>query len=156
MAGGCTESECSHSEKSQTVEKGKHVSLTYTLTLDDDSVYDTNVGGELFTYTHGSGGVVPGLEAALEGMVVGERKQVTVSPEKGYGMVNPAHVSEVPKNLIPPEARNVGVLLQGVPRHGQRLLGQVTVVKEDTVVVDFNHPLAGKTLYFDVTVVRVE
>lgn len=132
------------------------VSIEYTLRLEDPhdgDVYDTNVGGQPMVYTQGGGQLVRGLERALEGMAVGEHKQVAVPAAEGYGEVNPLHVSEIPKELIPPDARKVGTELQTAPRHGQRLQMTVKEIKQDTIVMDLNHPLAGKTLYFDVTVV---
>lgn len=135
---------------------GIQVSIEYTLRLGDPEageVYDTNVGGQPMVYTQGGGQIVRGLERALEGMAVGERKQVVVSPADGYGEVNPLHLSEIPKELIPPDARKVGTALQTAPRHGQRIQMTVKEIKQDTIVMDLNHPLAGKTLYFDVKVV---
>src|SRR5206468_6780749 len=78
-----------------TVAEGKLVSLEYTLTLDDKSVIDSNVGAQPLTYTHGSHQLVPGLEKALEGMSVGDIKQVTVAPAEGYGETDPKALQEV-------------------------------------------------------------
>ncbi len=138
------------------VSDGVQVSIEYTLRLTDPQngeVYDTNVGGEPMVYTQGARQVVRGLERALEGLAVGDRKQVAVPAADGYGAVNPLHVTEIPKELIPPDAREVGTELQTAPRHGQRMQMKVKEVKQDTIVMDLNHPLAGKTLYFDVKVV---
>src|SRR5215831_13043208 len=71
------------------VTEGKLVSLEYTLTLDDKTVVDSNVGDKPLTYTHGSHQIIPGLEKALEGMAVGDTKQVTVAPTEGYGETDP-------------------------------------------------------------------
>ena len=139
-----------------TVADGKLVSLEYTLTLDDKSVVETNVGAKPLTYTHGSHQIIPGLEKALEGMAVGDTKQVTVAPADGYGETDPKAVQEVQKQLIPPEALKVGTRLQGKTPSGQMVYPMVSAIKDDTVVLDFNHPLAGKTLHFDVKVVDVQ
>ena len=138
------------------VTEGKLVSLEYTLTLDDKSVVDSNVGEKPLTYTHGSHQIVPGLEKALEGMAVGDTKQVTVAPAEGYGETNPKALQEVQKQLLPPEALKVGARLQGKAPNGQMVYPLVSEIKTDTVVLDFNHPLAGKTLHFDVKVVDVQ
>ncbi len=138
------------------VSDGMQVSIEYTLRLKDPKdgeVYDTNVGGQPMVYTQGGNQIVRGLERALEGMTVGDRKRVVVPAAEGYGEVNPLHVSEIPKELIPPDARKVGTELQTAPRHGQRIQMKVKEIKKDTIVMDLNHPLAGKTLYFDVKVV---
>jgi FKBP-type peptidyl-prolyl cis-trans isomerase SlyD len=139
-----------------TVAEGKRVALEYTLTLDDKSVVESNVGAEPLTYTHGTRQLIPGLEKALEGMAVGDTKQVTVSPSDGYGENDPKAMQEVPKKLIPPDALKVGTRLQGKTPSGQTVYPLVTEVKDDTVILDFNHPLAGKTLHFDVKVVDIQ
>jgi FKBP-type peptidyl-prolyl cis-trans isomerase 2 len=96
------------------------------------------------------------LEKALEGMKVGESKQVTVPPEEGYGTVDKEAFVEVAKDQIPPDAQTVGAQLQGQNASGQQVRARVAEVKDNTVVVDFNHPLAGKTLYFDVRVLNIQ
>jgi FKBP-type peptidyl-prolyl cis-trans isomerase SlyD len=138
------------------VAEGKLVSLEYTLTLDDKSVVETNVGAKPLTYTHGSHQLIPGLEKALEGMTVGDTKQVTVAPAEGYGEMDPKALQEVQKQLIPPDALKVGTRLQGKTPNGQTVYPLISEIKDDTVVLDFNHPLAGKTLHFDVKVLDVQ
>jgi FKBP-type peptidyl-prolyl cis-trans isomerase SlyD len=139
-----------------TVSEGKSISMEYTLTLENKEVLDSNVGGEPLTFTQGSHQIIPGLETALDGMKAGERKQVTVAPEQGYGKVDPQAIQEVPIDQIPPDARKVGVQLQGKDGQGRVVHPTVTEVKEQVVVLDFNHPLAGKTLYFDVKILDVK
>jgi len=129
-----------------TVSDGKSISMEYTLTLENKEVLDTNVGGEPLTFTQGSHQIIPGLETALDGMKAGESKQVTIAPEQGYGEVNPQAIQEVPIDQIPPDARKVGVQLQGKDRQGQIVHPTVTEVKEQVVVLDFNHPLAVAVL----------
>ena len=139
-----------------TVSEGKSISMEYTLTLENKEVLDSNVGGEPLTFTQGSHQIIPGLETALDGMKAGERKQVTVAPEQGYGKVDPQAIQEVPIDQIPPDARKVGVQLQGKDGQGRVVHPTVTEIKEQVVVLDFNHPLAGKTLYFDVKILDVK
>ena len=139
-----------------TVSEGKLVSLEYTLTLDDKSVVESNVGAEPLSYTHGTRQLIPGLEKALEGMTVGDKKQVTVAPADGYGETDPKALQEVQKQLIPPDALKVGTRLQGKAPSGQTVYPLVAEIKDDTVVLDFNHPLAGKTLHFDVKVLDIQ
>jgi FKBP-type peptidyl-prolyl cis-trans isomerase SlyD len=139
-----------------TVSEGKLVSLEYTLKLDDQSVIDSNVGGAPLTYTQGSHRIVPGLEKALEGMAVGETKQVTVTPTDGYGALDPDALQEVDKALLPPDAVQVGTRLQGRTPDGRMVFPRVAEVKTDTVILDFNHPLAGKTLHFDVKILDIQ
>jgi len=139
-----------------TITDGTEVSLEYTLKLEDKTVVDSNLGAAPLSYTHGSNQIVAGLEKELAGMEVGDTKQVVVSPEEGYGPVEPQAIQEIPAEQIPPEARKVGTQLQGQNPEGNTLQVQVVEVKDHTVVIDFNHPLAGKTLYFDVKVVDIQ
>lgn len=139
-----------------TIAGGVQVSLEYTLKLGNQQIYDTNLGKEPLVIVHGDGQVVPGLEMALVGMVVGEQKHIVVPPDQGYGEISTSEATEIPKELIAPDARQVGAQLEGLPRHGRQVLMHVKEVKEDTVVVDFNHPLAGKTLYFDIKIIDIQ
>jgi len=143
------------SNDNATVSIGNAVSLEYTLTLDDQSVLESNVGKEPMTYTQGAHEIVPGLETAMEGMKKGERKHVVVSPAHGYGPIDPQAIREVKKELIPATAQKVGAQLQGQAADGTTAFPRVKEIKADTVVLDFNHPLAGKTLHFDVTVLAI-
>ena len=143
-------------DTAMTISDGKTVSMEYTLTLENKDVVDTNVGREPLKFTQGSHQIIPGLESALEGMKKGDSKQVTVAPEQAYGAPNPQAVQEVPIDKIPPDARKVGATLQGKDAQGRVVHPRVTEVKEQVVVLDFNHPLAGKTLNFDVKILDVE
>jgi FKBP-type peptidyl-prolyl cis-trans isomerase SlyD len=89
-------------------------------------------------------------------MKVGDSKQVTVKPEDAYGPVNKDAVSEIEKDQIPEDSLKVGTVLQGQNPDGRVLIARVVEIKEDTVLLDYNHPLAGKTLYFDVKILDVQ
>lgn len=147
--------EASKPAAGKTVAAGNVVSLEYTLTLDDQSVLESNVGKEPMTYTQGAHEIVPGLEAAMEGMKKGEHKHVIVAPADGYGPIDPQALREVKKDLIPAAAQKVGTQLQGQSADGTTAFPIVKEIKDETVVLDFNHPLAGKTLHFDVTVLAI-
>ncbi len=136
------------------VTKGKVVSIEYTLKLKDGTVVDSNVGGKPFTFIQGSHQIIPGLEKAIEGMKVGESKHVVLPPKDAYGEVDRNAFVEVPKEKVPKGVKE-GTYLQGTDPQGGKILVRVAKVKKDTVVLDFNHPLAGKTLYFDVKVLDV-
>jgi len=142
--------------KETAVSQGKKVSIEYTLTLEDKSVIDSNVDTEPLSFVLGSHEIIPGLENALEGMKVGESKQVTVKPEDAYGLVNKDAVSEVKKEQVPQDALKVGAVLQGQSPDGKVILARVVEIKEETVLLDYNHPLAGQTLYFDVKILDVQ
>lgn len=149
-------SEVQESASPMSISDGKTVSMEYTLTLEDKKVLDTNVGGKPLNFTQGSHQIIPGLETALEGMKIGESKQVTVAPEQGYGPINPQAVQEVPIEKIPEEARKIGAQLQGKDAQGRMVNPRVAEVKEQVVMLDFNHPLAGKTLLFDVKILDIQ
>ncbi len=135
------------------VEKGSVVAIDYRLHLGDGTIVDASAPDDPLTYLHGEGQIVPGLERALEGLSAGEAKQVVVPPEDGYGASDPEGVQEVPRASFPPDFRpQVGMELVAQGPHGEPVPFVIKDVKLETVVVDMNHPLAGKTLHFDVTV----
>jgi FKBP-type peptidyl-prolyl cis-trans isomerase 2 len=142
-------------EEAQVVAEGKRVSIEYTLTLANNEEVDSNVGEMPLTYEHGSGRLIPGLEKQLAGMKTGERKKVTVKPEDAYGPVRPEAQVEVAKKQLPEEAWKVGAAVQGQTPAGQPLFGKIVELREDKALVDFNHPLAGQTLYFDVKITDI-
>jgi FKBP-type peptidyl-prolyl cis-trans isomerase SlyD len=142
--------------QSMGVSTGKQVSIEYTLTLEDKTVVDSNVGADPLTFIQGSHNIIPGLESALDGMKVGESKQVTVTPEDGYGPLNKDAVSEIEKTYIPEDSLKVGAVLQGQSPDGKVIIARVVEIKEETVMLDYNHPLAGKTLNFDVEIMDVQ
>ncbi len=146
----------SQKEKAMTISSGKKVSIEYTLTLEDKSVIDTNVGSEPLSFVQGSHNIISGLQNALEGLKIGDSKQVTIKPEDGYGLVDQKAIMEVSKEQIPQDALKVGAHLQGQNDDGQVITVMVVEIKEQTVVLDFNHPLAGKTLHFDVKIVDIQ
>lgn len=132
---------------------GRKVSFEYTLTLPDGSVVESNVGGKPFDYEQGKGQIIPGLEKALLGLKAGDNTKVTVTPEEGYGPVRSEAQREVPIEKIPEEARKVGAMLAADGFPGSI---RVAEVRKETVLLDFNHPLAGKTLNFDVHILTVQ
>lgn len=135
------------------IESGRTVALEYTLKLDDGSVVQTNKDSEPLKYTQGENQILPALERELEGMEVDEQKIVELAAEDAYGDVNPEAFKEVPSEQIPEGARRVGARLSA---QGYTGTIRVAEIKDDTVVLDFNHPLAGKDLTFDVRVVAIE
>ncbi|HZZ84883.1 MAG TPA: peptidylprolyl isomerase [Anaeromyxobacteraceae bacterium] len=133
--------------------KGSVVELDYRLHLGDGKVIDQSQPGDPLSYIHGEGHIVPGLENALSGLGVGDSKQVVVAPAEGYGDHDARGVQEVPRNAFPPDfAPEVGMEAQAQGPDGEQLNFVITDVKLETVTIDMNHPLAGKTLHFDVTV----
>lgn len=135
--------------------RGMVVSMHYTLTDDSSDVLDSNRGGEPFSYLHGHNNIIPGLEKALEGVQAGFKSKVTVAPRDGYGETNADAVFEAPREHFPPDMKlEVGARVHADGPNGPITL---TVVKltETGAVLDANHPLAGKTLHFDVEITGV-
>ena len=131
------------------------VSMEYTLTDEAGQVLDQSAGREPLSYVHGRQEIVPGLERALAGKSPGDEFSVTVSPEEGYGVVDEGLLFEVPRTQLPPDLK---------PEQGMQLLVDgpsgptpvvLTEVKADSVVMDANHPLAGKALTFAIEVKSV-
>jgi FKBP-type peptidyl-prolyl cis-trans isomerase 2 len=137
------------------IEKGRQVSIEYTLTLDDGSTADSNVGRSPLTYEHGSGQILPALERELEGLGVEDTKKVTLAPEEGYGTVDPEAFQTVPASKVPEEAREVGARLIARDQSGREHHIKVHEVQGDQVVLDLNHPLAGENLHFQVKVLGI-
>jgi len=138
-------------EKTLPIGDGMKVTLEYTLTLPDKSVADSTEGKPPFSFTYGNQEIIPGLEKALSGLKEGDKKRVAVSADEAYGPYDEKKKVTVPKKNVPPEAK-VGTLLHS--QDGQQ--AKVVEMKGDSVVVDTNHPLAGKNLVFDVNILKVE
>jgi FKBP-type peptidyl-prolyl cis-trans isomerase SlyD len=134
------------------IREGSQVALEYTLSDDTGTVIESNKGKPPMSYIHGQSQIIPGLEKELSGMKVGEEKKIQVQPEDGYGPVNPDAFQEVPKDKLPPEAMKVGTMLMAQGPQGQGIPVRVHEIKDTTVIMDFNHPMAGKTLSFDVKI----
>jgi FKBP-type peptidyl-prolyl cis-trans isomerase SlyD len=138
------------------VSKDSVVSLEYRLHLGDGKVVDESEPGQPLSYMHGRGQIVPGLEGQLEGMAAGESKQVVVPPSQGYGEHDPRGLQTVPRDMFPPNAPlQPGVTISAQTEGGDVIPITIRELKGDSVVVDLNHPMAGKTLHFDVTVREV-
>ena len=138
------------------VKDGMLVSLDYTVKTPDGKLLETSNGSQPLKYIHGKKMMIPGLERELTGMKIGAEKHITVKPEDGYGKLNPNAVQEVPKEKVPPNALKIGAVLVGTDKNGSPMPMTVKEIKEKTVVMDLNHPLAGKTLVFDVKVVDIQ
>jgi FKBP-type peptidyl-prolyl cis-trans isomerase SlyD len=138
------------------IEAGSNVQIEYTLSEQGGAAIESSQGRGPVTFTHGQQQLLPGLERALLGMRAGEQRKVVVKPEEAYGSVDPAAVTEVPKAMMPAESLKVGLLLLARDAQGEQRPVRVKEVKDSTVILDLNHPLAGKTLVFDVRVLSVK
>lgn len=137
------------------IEDGKTVKFDYVLTVDGE-VVDTSEGKQPLEYVQGEGRIVPGLEKEMNGLSEGDKKTVVVDPAGGYGARDENAVRAIPKENFPEDMElNVGQMMQMQTQDGQVFPGTILEVKDNEVVLDFNHPLAGKELNFEVTVVSV-
>jgi len=139
-------------ENKPVIEDGKQVSFTYTLSSGGEQL-ESNKGQEPLVYVQGGGQILPALEAGLAGLAVGDTKTVDLSAADAYGDVDEAAIREVPVDEIPESAREVGAVLQAQGFPGPIIVKEI---REDVIVLDFNHPLAGKDLTFDVEIVAIE
>ena len=135
------------------IQDGVVVGLDYTLRLDDGEVLDTSADHEPLEFLQGQGQIIRGLEQALYGMGVGDEKSVMVAPADGYGELDSDAFALVPANTFPPDLElTPGKRLHLRDQSGQVLTAYVNDVRPDGVLLDFNHPLAGETLHFDVRI----
>lgn len=135
------------------VENDLVISLEYELTVDGE-IIDSTEGEEPIEFIQGLGQIIPGLENALYGMSSGDNKKIVVPAKDGYGELDPEAVVDVPRSEFPDDIPlKPGVELQMEDADGDIVHAQVVSIGKNTVKLDFNHPLAGKELHFDVTVV---
>ena len=135
---------------------GNKIAIHYTGTLADGSVFDSSEGRDPLSFTMGEGQIIPGLETALDGMAEGEEKTVTVPADDAYGQKNPQAMQRVPRSSVPDGIPlDLGTQLQLQTPEGQAMPVTVAEVTESEVVLDANHPLAGKDLTFALKLVSI-
>lgn len=138
------------------VTAGKTVRIHYTGTLVDGTVFDSSQGRDPLEFVVGSGQIIPGLDVALPGMVVGDKKVVEVPADQAYGAADPDAVQAVPREEFPEDIPlAVGLELQVQTPDGQVMPVVVVDVSEETVTLDANHALAGKDLTFAIELVEI-
>jgi len=143
-------------EQTLEIADGRIVCLDYTLRLDNDEVVDTSEEREPIEFVQGQRQIVPGLEDALYGMEAGDEKSVVVEPAEGYGERNPEASQDVPRDAFQEGVElEAGMPIQVSDGSGRTATAFVAEVGDEAVKLDFNHPLAGETLHFDVEVVDV-
>jgi len=135
-----------------TITAGQVVSLHYTLKNTAGEILDSSEGESPLDYLHGAQNIVPGLEKALEGKKIGDKISVTVSPEEGYGLRQDDLQETMPlSNFEDPSEVSVGLEFE-VEVNDNVEIATVVAIEDESVLLDFNHPLAGKVLCFDVSV----
>lgn len=142
-------------ETSMTIKSGTVVTMHYTLKNKDGQTIDSSEGRDPLTYLHGAQNIVEGLEKALEGMNAGDSVKAVVSPEEGYGVKRDDLLQTVPiTQFDAPDRVKAGAEFQVETNQGVRSIS-IKEVNGSDVVVDFNHPLAGETLFFDIDIVEL-
>ena len=136
------------------IEDGKTVKIHYTLIVDGE-IIDGTEGRDPLEYIHGRQQLIPGLERRLAGLKAGEEVEVSVAPDDAYGVEDPKAYIEIAKSKMPEGEVEVGMLLHATGPDGRQMVVRVAEVKDASVILNFNHPLAGKQLLFKVTVVEI-
>jgi len=135
---------------------GDKVRIHYTGTLADGTTFDSSAGRDPLEFTVGGGEIIPGLDREVHGMSVGETKSVTVAAAEAYGDHDPGRTQAVPRAQVPDHIPlDIGTQLQLQTPDGQAVPVTVAEVTEEEVLLDANHPLAGKDLTFDVELVEI-
>ena len=146
-----------NSDSTLEIGEGTRVFLNFALSLDDGSEVDTNFGGEAVSFTVGDGSLLPGFEKRLFGMGPGERQMFQVPPEDAFGQPNENNVQRIARDTFDADMElELGLVCSFADAAGGELPGMIIGLSDDEVTVDFNHPLAGRTILFDVLVHRIE
>jgi len=154
-AGALVEPETDGVAMSQ-AKSGDTVRIHYTGTLSGGEIFDSSEGRDPLEFKLGGGQVIPGLESEIEGMQVGEKKSIAVSPADGYGDHHPEGVQKVPRGDFPPDMElNIGLELTATSPEGKSMRVKVIEIGEAEVTLDANHPLAGNALVFDVELIEI-
>ena len=142
-------------QKERTVAAGDQIRVNYVGCFENGATFDSSEGREPLEFTVGADQVIPGFDRAVIGMKPGESCKIVVAPEDGYGAHVPEMVAEVERHLIPDSEKLVlGSMLEVSLEDGQSLEVQVVEISDATVVLDGNHPLAGKELHFEIEVLE--
>jgi len=137
------------------IQENAFVAIDYKLTLDSGEVVDESEAGKPLGFIFGCGMIIPGLERQMAGMAVGDKAQLTVEAEEGYGPYQDELVRPIPKANFPDDVPlQPGMVFQGQGPHGPVAI-RIKAIEDDQVMADFNHPLAGERLHFAVTVAAV-
>lgn len=140
----------------QKAEQGDTVAVHYTGKLDSGEVFDSSQGRDPLEFQVGSGQVIPGFDRAVDGLAVGESREVRIEPDEGYGEPREDLVVDVERSQFPAEAEpEVGQQVQVQVAPGQNRVATIQEIGDEAITLDLNHPLAGKSLTFDVELVDI-
>jgi FKBP-type peptidyl-prolyl cis-trans isomerase 2 len=137
------------------ISKGKKVFLEYSVFAQDGKIVDSNVGATPLVFHMGTHQILPALEDVISVLSEGDTKKVILPPEKAFGVIDPEAFKEVDAKAIPEELRYVGAILGVQDDAGNQYRIRIHTIEGEKAVVDFNHPLAGQTLTFEMRVISV-
>jgi FKBP-type peptidyl-prolyl cis-trans isomerase SlpA len=136
---------------------GTKVTLHFALQLDNGDIVDSNFEREPAVFTVGDGNLLPGFEKALFGMYEGDHKTLVIKPEEGFGQRNPNNIQEIPRSQFNAELELAeGLMLSFADAQKTELPGVVQKFDDEVVIIDFNHPLAGRDILFEVAILKIE
>jgi FKBP-type peptidyl-prolyl cis-trans isomerase SlpA len=136
---------------------GTKITLHFALQLDNGDMVDSNFERDPAIFTVGDGNLLPGFEKALFGMLEGEHKTLVIKPEDGFGQRNPNNIQEIARSQFSPDLElSEGLMLSFADAQKTELPGVVQRFDDEVVVVDFNHPLAGRDILFEVAILKIE
>ena len=138
------------------IAEGAEVTLHFAIKLENGDVIDSTFDKQPATFTVGDGNLLPGFEATLLGLKAGDQRSIAIGPEQGFGQGNPQNVQIMPRSAFAEMELSEGLLVIFNDAANAELPGVVKAFDESSVTIDFNHPLAGKQLTFDVEIIEVE
>ena len=136
------------------IESGMSVTLHFSLVLEDGHIIDSNFESEPATFSVGDGNLLPGFESTLIGLVNGDEREFTIPPEQAFGQHNPQNVQAVERGNFDQEELELGAMFSFQNGDGE-LPGVIVDVDDNEVMIDFNHPLAGKNIIFQVKIIDI-
>lgn len=142
---------------SQIVKEGDTISVDYTGKLENGDIFDSSIGKESLTFKTGAAQMIPGFDAAVIGMAVGETKTVAIEPEEAYGKRSDDLFVSMPLADAPPDLKfKIGMMVHLSDKDGNPIPAAVTAIRDETVTLDMNHTLAGETLIFEINLLTIE
>ena len=139
------------------ITENSKVTLHFSLALEDGSIIDSNFEGAPATFTMGDGSLLPGFEDALVGLSIDQRSSFVIGPERGFGQRNPSNLQTLKRKEFATDMElSVGLVISFADAAKGELPGVISAFSDEEVIVDFNHPLAGKSILFEVQIISIE
>lgn len=144
-------------EEERTIQAGDSIKVHYKGTLEDGAVFSESKEEEPFEFKVGSGNIIPGFDNAVIGMKLNEEKDISIEPENAYGLKDDSLVRDFPKSSLPQNLTpEIGMVLNMQDNSENTIQALIVKIEEESITVDFNHPLAGRTLSFNIKVIAID